>query len=117
MCILSLNVRGLGGLAKQKIIRHMFSSFSPDVILLQETMTSSYSALLSFSKLCPGWEFCALSSIGLSGGILSRWNLKLLKCKAYYTVVGILLKAMIRGSSFSLSILNCYGPYQDRENF
>ena len=32
-------------------------------------------------------------------------------------MAGILLKAMIWGSSFSLSILNCYGPYQDHENF
>ena len=114
MHFLSLNVRGLVGLAKQKSIQHLFSSFSPDVVLLQETMTSSYPALLTFSKIFPGWEFCAISSFGLSGGILSGWNPKLLKCKAYHTVAGILLKAMIRGSSFSLSILNCYGPYHNQ---
>ena len=117
MRILSLNVCGLGGLSMQKILCHLFSSYSPDVILLQETMTSSYPALLAFSKLFPGWEFCAISSFSLSRGILSRWILKLLKCKAYHTVAGILLKAMIRGSSFSLSILICYGPYLNREHF
>ena len=80
-------------------------------------MTSSYPALFAFSKLCPGWEFCALNSNGLSGGILSGWNPKILKCKAYQTAAGILLKALIRGSSLELSILNCYGPYHNRDIF
>ena len=71
MRILSLNVRGLGNLAKQKSLRHMLSVLSPDIVLFQETMTGQYPALYAFSKLCLGWEFCALSSIGLSGGILS----------------------------------------------
>ena len=117
MCIFTLNVRGLGGLAKQKILHDLFVSLSPDVVLFQETMTSSYPALFAFSKLYPGWDFCALNSKGLSGEILSRWNPKILKCKAYHTVAGILLKSSIRGSSFELSILNCYGPYINRETF
>ena len=95
MRILSLNVRGLGGSSKQKRLRHLFVSLSPDIVLLQETMTSSYPALFAFSKLFPGWEFCALSSNGLSGGILSGWNPKFLKCKAFHTLAGILLKATI----------------------
>ena len=44
MRILSLNIRGLGGLTKQKSLRHLFLSLAPDVVLLQETMTSSYPA-------------------------------------------------------------------------
>ena len=91
MCILSLNVRGLGGLAKQKILRYLFSSLSPNIILLQETMNSSYTALLAFSKLCPSWEFCAISSSGLLGGILLGWNPHIVKCKSFCTVAGILL--------------------------
>ena len=117
MRILTMNVRGLGGLAKQKSLRHLLFTLSPDVVLLQETMTSSYPALFAFSKLCPGWEFCALSSNDLSRGILSRWNPKLLKCKAFHTTASILLKALICGSSFELSILNCYGPYLNRDSF
>ena len=117
MHIISLNVRGLVGLAKQKILRYLFSSLLPDIILLQETMNSSYPALLAFSKLCPSWEFCAISSSGLSGGILSGWNPHIVKCKAFHTVAGILLKEQFRGSSISLSILNCYGPYHHRDAF
>ena len=74
MRILSLNVRGLGGSAKQKSLRNLFLTLSPDVVLFQETMTSTYPALFAFSKLCPGWEFYALDSSGISGGILSGWN-------------------------------------------
>ena len=117
MHILSLNVRGLGSLAKQKSLQHLLFSLSPDVVLFQETMTSPYPALYAFSKLCPGWEFCALSSNGLSGGILFGWNPKIIKCKAFHTVAGILLKASIRGTSLHLSILNCYGPYLNRDTF
>ena len=117
MRILTLNFHGLGGLVKQKSLCHLIVSLSPDVVLLQETMTSSYLALFAFSKLFPGWEFCALSSKGLSGGILSGWNPKLLKCKSFHIAAGILLKASIRGSSFKLSILNCYGPYLNRDSF
>ena len=117
MRILSLNIRGLGGSAKQKSLRLLLSTLSPDLVLLQETMTSPYPTLFVFSKICPGWEFCALSSNGLSGGVLSGWNPKLFKCKAYQTVAGILLKATLRGSALKLSILNCYGPYHNRDSF
>ena len=117
MHILSLNICGLGDSAKQKSLRLLLSSLSPDLVLLQETMTSPYPALFAFYKIFPGWEFCALSSIGLSRGLLTSWNPKLFKCKAYQTVAGILLKATIMGSALKLSILNCYGPYHNRDSF
>ena len=117
MNILSFNVRGLGGLAKQKSLHRLFTSLSPDIILLQETMNSTYPALLAFTKLCPGWEFYATSSSRLSGGILLGWNPLIVKCKAFHTFSGILLKARFTGSSTSLSILNCYGPYLYHESF
>ena len=123
LCILKFylqlvyNVRGLGGLAKQKSLGHLLLPLSPDVVLFQETMTTPYPSLFAFSKLFPSWEFCALSSNGLSGDILSSWNLKLIKCKAFHTAAGIFLKASIRGSSLNLSILNCYGPYLNRDSF
>ena len=117
MKILTLNVRDLGGLAKHKSLQNLLVSLSPDLILLQETMTNSHPALLAFSKLRPGWEYCALSSSGLSGGLLATWNPLCFKIKAFRTVSGILLKAHVRGSSLNLSLLNCYGPYTNRETF
>ena len=80
-------------------------------------MTCSHNAILSFSKLRPGWEYCALSSSGLSGGLLAAWNPLYFKIKAFRTVAGILLKAHVQGSSLNLSLLNCYGPYSNQETF
>ena len=117
MKILTLNVQALGGSAKQKSLHRLFASVAPNIILFQEIMNSSYPALLAFSKLCPSWEFCAVSSKGLLGGLLSGWNPRKVKCKAYQTWSGILLKARFRGSKLSLSIINCYGPYIHHESF
>ena len=117
MRLLSLNVRGLGGFSKQKSLRQLFLTLSPDVVLFQETMTSTYPALFSFSKLCSGWEFCVLNSSSLSGGILSGWNPRVLRCKYLHTLAGILLHATLRGSSLTFSILNVYSPYLHRDSF
>ena len=117
MKILSLNVRGLGGSAKHKSLQNLFASLAPDLIFLQETMTCSHPTILSFSKLCPGWEYCDLSSSSLSGGLIVAWNPRCFRVKAFKTVAGILLKAHVRGSSMVISLLNCYGPYNNREKF
>ena len=106
MKIFPLNVCGLGGLAKQRSLHTLFSSFAPDLILLQETMCSPYPSLLAFSKLRPSWEFCATSAKGLSGGLLSGWDPLRVRCRAYETSVGILVKARIRGTLSTLSIMN-----------
>jgi len=87
------------------------------MILLQETMCSTYPALLAFSKLLPSWEFCAISASGLSGGLLTAWNPCLVRCRAYETITGILVKAKFRGMNAPLVILNCYGPYRNRDIF
>ena len=65
----------------------------------------------------PNWEFCAMGALGLSGGLLTTWNLLIVRCQAFETVVGILVKEKLCGSHSPLSILNCYGPYCNREIF
>ena len=117
MKILSLNVRGLGGKTKLCSLLSLFRSVAPDMILLQETMCSSYPALLAFSKILPNWEFCAIDASGISGGLLTAWNPLSVRCCAFETVVGILVKADFQGMTSPLAILNCYGPYRNREFF
>ena len=87
------------------------------MILLQETMCSDYPALFAFSKLLPNWEFCATSASGLSGGLLTAWNPCMVRCRAYETSAGILIKAKFHGMDVILDIINCYSPYKDREIF
>ena len=115
MKILSLNVRGLGGKTKQSILHSLFLSIHPDMILLQETMCSTYPALLAFSMLLPNWEYCAISASGLLGGLLTAWNPHRVRCRAFETIAGILVKAKFRGMNDPLVILNCYGPYRNRD--
>ena len=68
MKIISLNIRGFKGLAKQKTLCALFLSLASDMILIQETMCSHLPALLAFSKLLSGWDFCAIDVVGISGG-------------------------------------------------
>ena len=110
MRIISLNIRGFGGLAKQKTLRSLFRSLKPDMNLVQETLCSAYQALWDFSKLMPGWEFCALDASGLSSGLLTGWNPHSVRCKAFETVDSILVQGRFREFSLPLSILNCYDP-------
>ena len=113
MKISSLNVHGPGGRTKQCCLRSLILSIAPDLILFQETMCSSYPTLLAFLKLMPNREFCATSASGLSGGLLTAWNPHLVRCRAFETVVGILVKERFWGLSTPLAILNCYGPYRN----
>ena len=98
MNIISLNIHGFGGLAKQKTLYDLFYSMAPDMILIQETMCNKYQALLTFFKLLSGWDFCALDASGLSRGLLTGWNPHSVCCKAFETVAGILVKAKFWGS-------------------
>ena len=74
MKILSMNIRGFGGLTKQKSLGILFTDLNLDMILIQETMCCYSQSLLLFSKLKPGWEFCAFDALGLSGGLLAGRN-------------------------------------------
>ena len=112
-----MNIHGFGGLTKQKYLRTLFSSLNPDMILIQETMCDHFSALHLFSKLKSGWEFCALESHGLSGGLLTGWNPHLTRCKAFQSFAVILVKAIFKGHDSVFSILNCYGPYSNKDFF
>ena len=71
MKILSMNIRGFGGLTKQKALGRFFTDLNPDMILIQETMCSYSQSLLLYSKLKPGWELCASDASSLSRGLLA----------------------------------------------
>ena len=45
------------------------------------------------------------------------WNPLSVRCHAFETVAEILVKARFHGLSAPLAILNCYGPYRNRELF
>ena len=111
MKILSMNIRGFGGLAKQKSLGCLLSDLRPDMILLQGTMCCHAQALYLFSKIKPGWEFCASDASGLSGGLRASWDPHLVRCKDFSSLAGIVLKEKFKGLAKTLTVINCYGPY------
>ena len=110
-------MRGFGRLFKKIALRSLFLSLAPDMILIQETMCSTYLTLMAFYKLMSSCEFCAIGALGLSGGLLTSWNPLSVQYKVFETMAGILVHARFRDSSSTLSILNCYGPYRNKDPF
>ena len=117
MKLLSLNIHGLGGLTKIKSFGSLLSEIKLDMVFLQEKMRDHSQALLSFSKVKPGWEFCARDSHGLCGGILTGWDPSMVHCKFFVSLFGILVKVLLRNQSLDLTCLNFYGPYHNRAVF
>ena len=96
MKILSMNIRGFGGLPKHNSLVSLFSYLCPDMILLQETMCPFSQSLILFSKIKPRWEYCALDVDGLSGGLLAGWNPLLVWVKAFSSLAGIILRVNVK---------------------
>jgi hypothetical protein len=70
-----------------------------------------------FVKLLPNWYFCGVDSIGLSGGLLTSWNPRKADFTVFFTPAGILLEGVVKDLNLNLKLINCYGPYADREVF
>jgi hypothetical protein len=76
MILLSLNIRGVGGLLKMASMRRLLSKTSPDILFLQETLVSEEKARLFVNSLRPDWMVCAINALGKSSGILVAWDPK-----------------------------------------
>ena len=48
---------------------------------------------------------------------MTAWNPHRVRCRAFETLAGILVKAKFWGLNTTLGILNYYGPYRDRDIF
>jgi hypothetical protein len=70
-----------------------------------------------FSKLLPTWNLCGVDSLGLSGGLLSAWNPRRDDFSTFLTPAGILLDGLVKDLNKRLKLVNCYGPYGDRQEF
>ena len=49
--------------------------------------------------------------------MLTSWNPLSVRCRAFETTAGILVKENFHGMTSPLAILNCYGPFRNREHF
>jgi exonuclease III len=117
MIITSFNIRGVGGDSKFSTLKRVFQKIHPDIVFVQETICTDEKACEIFLKLFPGWEVCATSALGHSGGLCCIWNPKVVLFKSYNTCAGILLEGRIKGINEVVYLLNCYAPCVDRRIF
>jgi hypothetical protein len=80
-------------------------------------MVSEHKAREMFTKILPTWNLCGVDSLGLSGGLLSIWNLRRDDFSSFLTPARILLDSLVKDLNIRLNLVNCYGPYGDRQVF
>jgi hypothetical protein len=114
MLVLSLNLRGIGGNLKTAAFRKLLERTSPDVIFLQETLSSDQQARAFLHSFRPSWVSVAVSSLGNSGGLLVAWDPGYFDLVPFLTCGGILLLGRCLATNQELAFLNIYGPCKDR---
>jgi exonuclease III len=118
MKILSFNCRGLANPSKKSSLRRLVELISPEVIFLQETMGVSESVVSVLESLLPGWDFAAVDARGRSGGLATGWLLKKCNCESVWGFEsGIGLNFFSTDLGRSMTIVNIYGPYLDRQRY
>jgi hypothetical protein len=96
MIVLSLNVCGVGGASKRLALKRLFNVYSPDVIMLQETMCPGTKAIEVMSPFFFKWNFSCLDVNGFSSGLLTTWNHSINVISTSLLPTGILMKGMQR---------------------
>ena len=118
MICLSWNCRGLASKPKKLALKELVPRYNPGLLILQETLGLSSEVVTSLCSLFPGWQFQALDSYGHLGGVavgFREGRLKLLNLWGMYHGLGMeVLSPDLEGP---LSILNIYGPCQERASF
>jgi exonuclease III len=74
MRFISFNHRGIGGVPKKLALKRLFSSLSPNILLLQETMCKGEVISKLVSPLVKELGFLYVNVDGDSGGILLGWS-------------------------------------------
>jgi hypothetical protein len=97
MLVLSLNLRGTGGVLKLASVRSVLDRTRPNIVFLQETLVNADKARCFFQLLRPKWLVCAVNSAGTSGGLLASWDPSFFNLVPYLTYGGILLTGYCLG--------------------
>lgn len=74
MIIISWNVRSLNNGPRQKVVRELVRSQSPDVLFLQETKLSVECMMGLVPKLWKNGQFQCIGAQGFSRGVACFWN-------------------------------------------
>jgi hypothetical protein len=118
MKILSFNCHGLVNPTNKSSLRRLIDQTSPKVILLQETLGASVTVTKSLENLLPGWSFAVMDARARSGGLATGWKNESCKLENVWGLaLGIGLTILSLELGHKLTILNIYGPHQDRQNY
>jgi hypothetical protein len=72
----------------------------------------------ALESLLPGWSFVAVDAKGRSGGLATGWLLKKCNCEQVWGFEsGIGLNVFSADLGRSLTLVNIYGPYSDRQRY
>jgi exonuclease III len=110
MIVLSLNLRGIGGILKSASFRNLLENTMPNVIFLQETLSTDQKARVFLHSFRPSWVSVAVSSLGHSGGMLVAWDPCFFDLSPYLTCGGLLLVGRCLATNQELAFINVYGP-------
>ena len=74
MIVLSWNVRGLNSIPRQKVVRRLIESQSPDLVFIQETKLSLDGLANCVACIWPQGSWQGVGALNFSGGMACFWN-------------------------------------------
>ena len=74
MIVLSWNVRGLNNISREKVVRRLIESQSPDMVFIQETKLSldCFAKCAMYIWPCGSWQ--GVGALNRSGGVACFWD-------------------------------------------
>ncbi|KAM0040880.1 putative AP endonuclease 1, Endonuclease/exonuclease/phosphatase superfamily [Helianthus debilis subsp. tardiflorus] len=112
MNCLSLNIRGIGGAEKQGWFRNIRMVHGINFIAIQESKATDV-AQRELSKFWGNGEFGfeSVDSDGLSDGIISMWDSKVIKVSGSLGARNFLyIRGFIKGQDKPVNVINVYAP-------
>jgi exonuclease III len=118
MKLLSFNYRGLASPSKRLALQRILELAQLDIVMLQETLRAEALIVMLLERLLKGWYFFGLDASGRAGGLAMGWNQKSINIEfswGFPSGQGMFVYVAELGKYFT--ILNIYGPTQDRPQF
>lgn len=113
MIVFSWNVRGLNSGSRQKVVRALIRSHSPDVLFLQETKLSVECMLGLVPKLWGSGECQCIGAHGSDGGVACIWNPRKVRPLWWMSFKSSLsMSASCFETGESILFSNLYGPIE-----
>lgn len=115
MKILSINIRGFGGVSKIRMLRELLCKESLDFLSVQETrLSDGVERIVNSIWTHDDYAFCHSPSQGRSCGLLCIWKKSFFRASNAFvgdTFLGV--GGYCQGSNNLVTFFNIYGPHND----